>query len=425
MYQAVIRPAFFVFLAVMLFASGHLSSITLATLVASARGESDFVVGILTALPFFGMFFGSIVMPRILARTKHVRLIALATAGCGLTLLFLPRIDSLLLWALLRFGYGFFAAGVWLCCDTWMADLSDPKNRGKILAFYQVVVLTGISMGQVLLVTADDQVDLGFTIATAMMVAAVIPICSTKLAEPAMEGTGRSLSLSMAWRMSPLSLLGALAAGLCFSNYAFLLLSYTKQGIKADQIALLGSTMMLAGIAGQFGIGYLSDRLGNRRLVMQGTIAVILPVLAVVAFLGTGQWTLVLVLSAIYWGLMVTIYPVSVAIGGDMISRENFQPFAAKAFLCIQLGFSLGPLVGGIFLDAMPRTGPFAFVLLVMGLLLALSFSRRVMAMHTPASTEEFTPMAVLGVNPEIADPRSDLPAEDQGDTPDDDKPQE
>ena len=403
-------------ISVMLFASGHLSSITLSTLAASNRGGSDLAVGMLTSLPFVGMFVGSILMPKILARTRHVRLIALATAGCGLTLLFLPRIDNLAVWALLRFAYGIFAAGVWLCFDTWMADMADPKNRGKTLALYQVIVLAGIAIGQALLVTADDHIDLGFNIATAAMVAAVIPVCCTKMSEPSLESTTRSLSLAMAWKLSPLSLLGALSAGLCFSNFAFVLLSYSKQGVEAGKIALLGSAMMIAGIAGQFGIGYLSDRLGNRRLVMQGTIVATLLGIAATSFVGVAElpWYLTVTFCALFWGLIVTIYPISVAIGGDVISKENFQPFAAKAFLSIQIGFSIGPLVGSVFLATMPVQGPFVLVAIVMGALLLLSMSRRVMAMHTPASTEDFAPMAMMGVNPEIADPRSEPSIDDE-----------
>lgn len=408
MFQAVIRPAAFVFVAVMLFASGHLSSITLAALVASDRGGNDVVVGILTSLPFIGMFCGSLVMPRLLARTRHVRLIALSTAGCGLTLMFLPQIESLLVWSLLRFAYGVFAAAVWLCFDTWMAHIADPSTRGRTFAIYQVVALTGISVGQVLLVTADDSIELGFGIATAAMVAAVIPICSTKLGEPDVGETARTVSLAEAWRMSPLSLLGAFCSGLCFSNFAFVLLSFGKQGVSAELLAVLGSTMMLAGIAGQLGIGYLSDRLGKRRRVMQGTLAVVIAAMAVGMLAGAQSWPVAVALGALYWGLLVTIYPISLAIGGDLISKENYQPFAAKAFLCIQSGFMVGPLVCGAIMVFMPTTGPFVFLLAVLCALLALSYSRRVMAMHTPATSEDIQPMAVIGVNPGIVDPRSD-----------------
>ena len=408
MFQAVIRPAAFVLISVMLFASGHLSSITLATLSISFRGESDLVVGILTALPFLGMLTGSLIMQRVLRRTRHVRLIALSTAGSGLTLMFLPMIDSLVVWALLRFAYGVFAAGVWLCFDTWMADIAEPKNRGKTLAFYQVVVLSGIAIGQVLLVTVEDHPGLGFNIATAAMVAAVLPICSTKLGEPAVEITSRSLPLAMAWKMSPLSLLGSLCAGLCFSNYTFVLLSYTNQGIDAGLIAGLGSTMMLAGIVGQFVVGYLSDRLGNRRRVMQFTIILVIVAMLLSAILGIAVWPLTLVLSAFYWGLLVTLYPISVAMGSDIISRENFQPFAAKAFLSIQCGLSAGPLLGGMAIALSPSAGPLWLLIVILVAFLALSFSKQVMAMHVPATTEEFAPMSVLGVNPVIADPRSE-----------------
>ena len=378
----------------------------MATLVAAQRSTNELIVGLLTALPFVGLLAGSLLMPRVLVRTRHVRLIALATAGCGLTLLFLPRIESIIVWSLLRFAYGFFAAGVWLCCDTWMADLAPAHQRGKTLAIYQVIVLSGTALGQVLLVTIGDFVDLGFNIATAALMAAVIPVCCTKLAEPSVETTTKKLSVVMAWRLAPLPLLGAFMAGLCFSNYALILLSFTKQGAQPNELATVGVAMLAAGIFGQLGIGYLSDRLGNRRRILQVIVAICILALIPMALLGHSVWSVTVVFSCIYGGLLVTTYPLSIAIGGDLISQDNFQPFAAKAFLAIQTGNAVGPLIGSVFLSFSYLFGPFLFLATVLTALLAATFSSRFLAMHEPAVMGEFAPMGLAGVNPEITDPR-------------------
>ena len=402
-----IKAAAFVLLSVMLFGGGHLSSITLATLTASQFGVSDFGVGLLTSLTFFGLFAGSIVMPRLLRRTRHVRLIALGTAACALSLIFLPVINSLLVWSLLRFTYGFSAAAVWLCCDVWMANLAPPEQRGKTLAFYQVTVLSGTALGQVLLATTGDHIELGFSIATATMIAAVIPICCTKLAEPEVESKSRKLTLQNVWSLSRLSLVGSLVAGLCFSNYSFILLNFSNQGATPNQIALAGTLVIASGVLGQFLMGFLSDRYRQRRYLLQGAALLAMASLIGCAFSGLEFWPLTLFFACLYGGLVVPIYPLCVAIGGSLASKKNFSALAAKHFLAICAGNALGPLLGGIVLHFFPTYGTYIFVCTALVLLFVACSSEVMLTRHQPARQEEFSPMATIGANPEFSDPRS------------------
>lgn len=408
MLGAVLRPAAFVFAAVFLFSSAHLSSITLAAIEASRRGISELGIGLFTALPFLGLLTGALFVPKLLLRTKHVRLIAIATSGCSLSLMFLPYIESIVAWAFLRFLYGFAAAGVWLCCDLWMAHISDPSNRGRILAFYQITVLSGTAIGQLLLVTSGEQVDFGFVIASAIMVGAVIPVCCTKMAEPPAETHHRKLSVHMAIRLAPLPLVGSLIAGLCFSNYAFILLHFTKNGVAANQIATLGLLIVASGTVGQLVVGYLSDRVRDRRSVMQVVAVLSISSLLLLAYLGTRNWSLTLVLGMLYGGCIVTLYPLNVALAGDFVSKELFGPMAAKNFLAISIGNSMGPMLGGIFLSFLPNYGTFVFLVLTLLLLIVATLSPKLLAQHQPVVKEDFSPLMPMGVNPELTDPRSE-----------------
>ncbi len=416
-----IKPATFVLITVLLFGGGHLSSITLATIASSQLGVSDFGVGLLTSLTFFGLFIGSLVMPRLLARTKHVRLISLGTAGCALSLLFLPATDSLVIWSILRFGYGFSAAAVWLCCDVWMATHAPDEQRGRMLAFYQVVVLCGTSLGQMLLTTIGDHVALGFSIATATMIAAVIPISCTKLSEPDVETEGRKLTMRMAWNLSRLSLLGSLFVGLCFSNYGFILLSFTNQGATGNQIALLGVAIIASGILGQFGIGFLSDRSKDRRYLLQAVAALAATSLFICAISGIENWLPTIIFVCLYGGLVVTIYPLCVSLGSSLASKENFTPLVAKHFVAICIGHTLGPFLGGICLHFFPQFGTYIFICVTLVILIAACNSKYLLARHQPARQEEFAPMAAMGANPEYSDPRSmpdEVSDQHQADTP-------
>ena len=51
----------------------------------------------------------------------------------------------------MRFVFGFCFAGLYIVIESWLSELSTPVNRGRTLAVYMIVSMSGLGIGQYLI----------------------------------------------------------------------------------------------------------------------------------------------------------------------------------------------------------------------------------------------------------------------------------
>ncbi len=84
-------------------------------------------------------------------RYKPKYLIMAALLSSALLLILFPLVPSFWLWFPLRFLLGISAEILFVLTETWASELSDNKNRGRIMATYTASLSLGFAGGPLIL----------------------------------------------------------------------------------------------------------------------------------------------------------------------------------------------------------------------------------------------------------------------------------
>ncbi len=79
-------------------------------------------------------------------------------------------------WVLMRFVFGFCFAGLYIVIESWLSEMSDPHNRGRTLAVYMIVSMSGLGIGQYLIALADPSTFRLFVLSSVLVSMALVPV---------------------------------------------------------------------------------------------------------------------------------------------------------------------------------------------------------------------------------------------------------
>jgi len=159
----------------------------------------------------------------------------------------------------------------------------------------------------------------------------------------------------------------------------------------------LVTTFSIGGLLAQAPIGWLSDRVDRRVLLLaQGVLAAIL--CAMIAWAGNHFAPLLFVLFFMYGAVALTIYPVAIAFANAQLETRYMVSVSGGLLLLYSVGNVLTP---GIAADLMTRIAPQAlFLMLGSGaLLVAVAACFNLLRRPAPASVEPVRECVSLGVN--------------------------
>jgi MFS family permease len=162
--------------------------------------------------------------------------------------------------------------------------------------------------------------------------------------------------------MSPVGLVGSFSVGL--SNGAFWTLGpvfAAVSGDGAESAAIFMAVGALAGAAGQWPIGRLSDRMDRRIIIM---IACLLAAVAdlLMAIFGSDDPTFRLICVAGFGVFALPIYALAAAHMNDMVTDSGFVEAAGGLLLTFSIGAVLGPLAASAAISVMGPAGLFSVI---------------------------------------------------------------
>ncbi len=120
----------------------------------------------------------------MLAHVGHVRVFAglasLASAAAPLHVLYLNPIA----WFVLRVLSGFCMSGIFITAESWLNEVADNRNRGRILSTYMVMGMGGATFGQ-LLIGVDNPGGFGlFILVSVLFSLSLVPLSLTRTNPP-------------------------------------------------------------------------------------------------------------------------------------------------------------------------------------------------------------------------------------------------
>ncbi|MFN6980198.1 MAG: MFS transporter, partial [Gemmobacter sp.] len=342
---------------------------------------------------FAGFLIGSRMTPGMIQRVGHVRVFAALGSLISATLILYPVIPEWQAWIALRVLVGFCFAGVYITAESWLNNTATNETRGQALSAYMIVQMIGIVASQAVLNLASPSGFILFIIPSVLVSLAFTPILLTASAAPVFETT-RSLSFRELFRVSPLGCVGMfLTGGIYSAMFAMAAVWGTLAGLTVVQISIFVGAMYLGGLVFQYPIGWISDRMDRRVLILgmaaAGAGAMLLP-----AF-----WTLpfpaYVVVSAVLGGIVNPLYSLLIAHTNDFLKKEDMAGGSAGLLFINGAGAIAGPLIVGRMMETVGPGGFYLFIAVLLGMMAlyaAWRTTRR--AAPLPAETAAYKPVA-------------------------------
>ena len=377
-------------LATALTLTGNALLSTLAAVRLADAGVSEAVSGWVLACYFAGLTAGTLVLPPTIRRVGHVRAFAAVAALGVATAIAHAIVPPGWAWALLRGTSGLAMAGVYMTVESWLNADARAGQRGRVMAAYLVALYLGGVLGQLLLPLWPETGIETFAVAAFALSLAVIPVSLTRVPAPSLHAAGRMTARELL-RLAPLGWLGASLSGFVAGTlYANVPLAARSAGLSTSDVSLLMTGLLLGGLAGQWPIGWLSDRM-DRRLVLLGVPALLTVLCLVPPSLAEAGGALQWILPFVFGALAFSIYPLAVAHTLDRVGEANALAAAAQTLLASSVGAILGPVVAAAATGPLGRDALFVVDGLVLGVF-TLAAALRVLRV-APVAQEPFLPV--------------------------------
>ena len=364
----VLRSAWALLLGLMLLMLGNGIQGTLLGVRGQIEGFSTFEMSIVMSAYFLGFLGGSRLAPEMIRRVGHVRVFAALGSFISAVLILYPTFAHPIAWTLERVIIGFCFSGVYVTAESWLNNAATNENRGKALSLYMLVQMIGIIAAQGLLLVGDPSGYVLFVIPSVLVSIAFAPILLSISPTPAFETT-KPMSLRQLYGISPLSCVGVFLLGGAFSAQFGMAAVYgAAAGMSLPQISLFIATFYVGATVVQFPLGWLSDRMDRRRLIM--IVAAVGGIGGVIGMLLGGFFSMLLVAAFIVGGMSNPLYSLLISYANDFLDREDMAAASGGMIFMNGLGAISGPLLTGWMIESF---GPSGFWLFIAALLLAMA----------------------------------------------------
>jgi MFS family permease len=318
------------------------------------------IIGIIASCYFAGFVTGSMTAARAVDRVGHIRAIttfAIIMAG-GVLLLALT--SSAPLWAAIRFCMGYGMAGMFICVESWLSHKSTPETRGRIFSAYLMVAHAGGMVGPLALALFDPTGVTLFLVVAIFYATAIVPMALTEVGNPEVGDRARFGILRL-FQISPLGVIVACGSAVASTAFHQLVPVYINaNGLTPGHLASLLMITKIGAVASQVPVGYLSDRLGRRPMIVACAMLAAAGALGAVTW-GGHSFVALAVSATLMVGASAPLYGLAVAHTNDHCQRSEYVAAAGGSMLAWSIGAMIGPSVAAGVMDGMGVVGLFAY----------------------------------------------------------------
>src|SRR6185503_16124472 len=222
-----------------------------------AEGFSTTSLGLLGTAWAGGFVAGCFFAPRLVRKVGHVRAFGAFAASGAIVALLTGLVIDQYVWIVLRAFTGFTMAGAFMVIESWLNEKATNENRGTVFGLYMMVTYASIMAGQMIVAMGDIMQASLFMVAGIFFCLSLIPTAVSSAATPKpLENV--SLDLKGLYANSPVAVIGCFLVGVANGAWGTLGAVYgARVGISNTGIAVMASTVVLAGAAFQFPVGRL------------------------------------------------------------------------------------------------------------------------------------------------------------------------
>ncbi len=365
----------------------------------------------------FGFVAGCVLIPHVVRRVGHVRAYGALASVAAVVILLNLLIVSPPAWIALRAISGFSFAGAAMIVESWLNERASRESRGTIFSIYQMVNFAASTAGQLLLVIAPPNDYFFFVLGAIFYCLAILPTALSTAATPQPLKTTR-FDIARLYAVSPVAAVACFTVGLVNGAFGTLGPVYAQRiGLPVSEVATLTAGALLGGSLIQFPLGWLSDRMDRRRVLVAIGIGAIVIGVTIVS-LRPRDPVFITSLIVVYGAMIYPMYALAVAHANDFAGADDFVKIASGLLLLYGFGTMIGPIGAAFGMEHWRPEGLFAFTAAMHVLVVTYTlFRMRKRAPLGPTTRETFQGLPLpKTVTPESAalDPRATTPPDDE-----------
>ncbi|MFO1352985.1 MAG: MFS transporter [Gammaproteobacteria bacterium] len=309
------------------------------------RGVDSTLIGVIAGAPALGVLLFSPYVPGLVARLGARATLQLAIGVGAGSIVALPFLPLYWQWLPPRILTGMAIGTLFTVSETWINQIAEEHNRGKMVGVYATVFSLCFAVGPLLIVTTGARGVLPFAVSCAILIGAALPLFWARAELPAVADKPSFGVLGFMRNAAELCAAVMLFAFIDTASLSLLPLFALRHGYDEATGALMASVAIAGNIALQIPIGWLADRMSRRRLLLiLGWLVLIcaasLPFVIYDAWL---LWPVLLVLGAAVGG----VYTLALIIVGQRYTGIELVTANAAFGVLWGVGSLIGPLLSG------------------------------------------------------------------------------
>lgn len=363
----VVRSSWSLLLGIMLLLVGNGMQGTLLGIRGGYENMSTDRLAVVMSAYFGGFLLGSRLVPGMIHRVGHVRVFAALGSLISAVLIMYAAAPHWIAWVLLRLLIGFCFSGVYITAESWLNASTDNQHRGQAMSLYMIVQMIGLVSGQFLINFGDPRGYMLFVVPSVLVSLAFTPILLSAQAAPQF-GALKRMSFFHLYQISPLGCVGIFIMGGVFSALLGMTAVWgSTVGLSVRDISAVVAAVYLGGLVAQFPVGWLSDRMDRRWLIVFllifGTCAVIIQLVLDLGAVG------VIAIAGIAGAVSNPVYALLLAHTNDYLDPDDMASASAGLMFLNGLGAVGGPLIVGRMMGLVGPDGYWIFIGFLMGTL--------------------------------------------------------
>ncbi|TDE40359.1 MFS transporter [Antarcticimicrobium sediminis] len=309
------------------------------------EGFTTFQMSIVMSAYFLGFLGGSKLAPEMIRRVGHVRVFAALASFISAVMILYPTFADPFAWSLGRVVIGFCFSGVYVTAESWLNNASDNENRGKALSLYMIVQMAGVVTAQAMMLLGDPAGYDTFVLASVLISVSFAPILLSISPTPAFDTT-KPMNLKQLMQTSPLGCVGMFLMGSVFAAQFGMSAVYgAKVGLSVAEISGFVATFYVGALLLQYPLGWLSDRMDRRLLILM--VAAAAGVGAVLGMIFGGIYIMLLASAFLVGGMTNPLYSLLIAHTNDYLEHDDMAAASGGLIFINGLGAIAGPLITG------------------------------------------------------------------------------
>lgn len=333
---------------------------TLLGIRGAIEGFATWQMSVVMSSYFLGFLAGSQMTPHMLSRVGHVRVFAALGSLISAVLVLYATVPDWIAWSALRVVIGFSFAGVYVTAESWLNNAATNETRGQALSLYMIVQMVGIITAQGLLNLADPGGYTLFVVASVLVSVAFTPILLSVSPAPAFA-TVKSMSLARLFRVSPLGCVGIFVMGGVYAAlFGMAAVWGGLKGLSVLEISIFVAAIYFGGLIFQYPIGWLSDRMDRRQLIV--AVAFGCAVVSLLVALVDPPFVGLAMAALLIGGTANPLYALLLAHTNDFLQADDMAGASGGLLFINGVGAVAGPLVIGALMGWAGPGGFFVFI---------------------------------------------------------------